>query len=196
MAPNDNRPPSSGASSPGSNSKSPSSLESEEGLPVLLVTRLRSAKGDADKGERSSTDLYTAPKRSNPDDAGIDLTACNHSMIYPGRQARIPHNVAVAIPEGFYGLIVPRSSTLQEKGLIVLPGVIDPGYRGELQTVVFNTRRDHASQVVAGERLSQLLLIPFVPAVVREAKSLPAGTRGEAGFGSTGGFLGKDKSRG
>jgi dUTP pyrophosphatase len=187
----DNDPKTPNAPATASPSTHPPQRDSSDGRPILRVVRLRSARGDADKGLRSSSDLYRAPRRSNPDDAGLDLEAAHHEMVYPDIPTRVPHNLAVAIPEGFYGLIVPRSSTLHEKGLIVIPGVIDPGYRGELMTVVYNPRKS-TTQIVAGERLSQLLLIPFIPANVKEVKSLPeSDTRGDKGFGSTGGFVGK-----
>jgi dUTP pyrophosphatase len=142
------------------------------------------------------------PVRSHPDDAGLDLTASNFVNIHKWTSSRIPHNIAVAIPQGYFGLIIGRSSAMQNKGLIVLPGVIDPGFRGEVQTVVFNAYQ-RTIQVQPGERISQLLILPLhalratmVPVPAPEPKAppvdpvtlLPASDRGKTGFGSTGGY--------
>lgn len=111
-------------------------------------------------------------------------------VIGAGSSARLPHNLTVAFPEGFYGLIVPRSSTLANKGLIVISGTIDPDFHGELQTVVFNAT-NHSVQVLERERLSQLLVLPLniLRVVETDLASMPKGeSRGALGWGSSGGF--------
>lgn len=134
-----------------------------------------------------------APIRKHPSDAGLDLTCSRYISIYPGQKAQIPTNIRVAIPEGHFGLIIPRSSTMFVKGLHILPGLIDSGYRGEIMIVALNpappgpARNVHIGE---GERLAQLIVLPKVEIeVIKVAESkLPSGERGTDGFGSTGGF--------
>lgn len=178
-------PPPSGAGSSGQTAI-PTSKSS------LQVQRLRSAPLDAKTGKplrsESSGESFTQPSRTHPTDAGIDLVASSLITIGPGLSARISHNFSCAIPDGLFAIILPRSSTLQAKGLIVMPGVIDPGFRGEVQTVVFNPTQ-RPVQVQSGERLSQLCLFPFMAIGVEVVADLPpAPDRGDKGFGSSGGF--------
>lgn len=131
------------------------------------------------------------PERKHPSDAGMDLCCSRYMSIQTGQKAQIPTNVRVAIPEGHFGLILPRSSTMFIKGLHILPGVIDSGYRGEIMVMALNpsppgpARNVHIGE---GERLAQLIVLPLVPIVMKKVKTLPEGDRGESGFGSTGGF--------
>lgn len=132
---------------------------------------------------------YQMPKRSYPDDAGFDLSVSRYVVVGPKATVRLPHNLVLAPPPRFYCTIVPRSSTMARLGLIVLPGLVDPGYRGEVQTVVYNPRT--ASVIVnAGERVSQLLIqrqhqVDVATAELKALLEERPGTRGEAGFGST-----------
>lgn len=166
--------------------------QSQTSSSVLRVLRIRSAPLDpkTQKPLRSeaSGEAFTPPSRTHPTDAGIDLVSSSLITIGPGLSARISHNFSCAIPDGLFAIILPRSSTLQAKGLIVMPGVIDPGFRGEVQTVVLNPTQ-RPVQVQAGERLSQLCLFPFAPIGVEVVTTLPeAPDRGDKGFGSSGGF--------
>lgn len=159
---------------------------------TLRVLRIRSAPLDPKSGKplrsEASGEAFTPPSRTHPTDAGIDLVSSSLITIGPGLSARISHNFSCAIPDGLFAIILPRSSTLQAKGLIVMPGVIDPGFRGEVQTVVLNPTQ-RPVQVQAGERLSQLCLFPFAPIGVEVVTTLPeAPDRGDKGFGSSGGF--------
>lgn len=168
---------------------------------ILKVARLRKprAKGDAEKQIPYSGDTYHEPERTHPGDAGLDLFTVHSQVIPKSQTARLPHNMAVAIPDGFFGMIVGRSSTLQEKNLLVVPGIIDSGFRGEVQTVVVNIHPHLSARVYENERLSQLLILPLVKVQVQpvaEAKDLPEGlddSRGEAGFGSSGGFTKREQ---
>lgn len=174
---------------PSSTSATPSPTS---GTRSLLVRRICSAPLDPKSGKplrsEASGEAFTPPTRTHPTDAGIDLTASSLITIGPGLSARISHNFSCAIPDGLFAIILPRSSTLQAKGLIVMPGVIDPGFRGEVQTVVFNPTQ-RPVQVQAGERLSQLCLYPFLSVGVEVVADLPpAPDRGDKGFGSSGGF--------
>jgi dUTP pyrophosphatase len=132
---------------------------------------------------------YVVPTRGYEGDAGLDLYVSRYVPVSPRTRARIPHNLTIALPPGFYGLVVPRSSTLFELGLIVIPGVIDRDFRGEVQTMVYNPNMTTVT-VNEGVRISQLLihkLHQFAPremareVLLREYPSV----RGEKGFGST-----------
>lgn len=129
------------------------------------------------------------PFRGYADDAGLDLTVLKDTPIPPGEFRDVPTGVACGFPPGVWGLIIGRSSTLRQRGLMVNQGVIDPGYRGELFCGCFNLTVDHVV-VKAGDRIAQMLLLPslsqYQPAWTGE---LPASHDGRdtAGFGSTGG---------
>lgn len=128
------------------------------------------------------------PKRSHPDDAGLDLFVNEYIRVDRHCRATIPHGIAIALPDSCFGMIVPRSSTLLNRGLIAAVGTIDFGYRGQLCTVAYNP----TGQVIIlaeGDRISQLIILPYKPFPVRTVtvKDLPESERGTAGFGSTGG---------
>jgi dUTP pyrophosphatase len=133
-------------------------------------------------------EVCPVPERSYPGDAGMDLTCARQVVVMPGARVQVAHNIAVAIPEGFFGLILPRSSALLKKGILVSLGIIDNGFRGELQTVVHNPT-PRAVYIEEGDRLSQLIVLPIIGVEFQHArKDLPPGDRGERGFGSTGGM--------
>ena len=130
-----------------------------------------------------------APARSYPDDAGYDLSVSRDMTVFSHTLAAVPTNLAVAIPSGFWGLLVGRSSTFYRRGLLVNSGVIDAGYRGEVMALVYNLG-DKAVLVRKGERLFQLILIVQVSGDWRQAAGnrLPESTRDVRGIGSTGGI--------
>ena len=128
------------------------------------------------------------PSRARNGDAGLDLAACEHASLPPGERADVGTGLAVEIPEGHAGLVVPRSGLALRHGLAIVnaPGVIDAGYRGELRVILLNTDPEHAFAVEPGMRIAQLLVVPAVPVEVVEAAELTATERGESGFGSSG----------
>lgn len=131
-----------------------------------------------------------APARSRRGDAAYDLYAHAGTTIPPGGQAQVGTGVAVAVPEGHVGLVMPRSG-LGVGGLVLgnLVGVIDPGYRGELTVCLWNRLTEGPDRVVAaGDRIAQLLLMPCPTPPVQLVKELPAAPddRGSRGFGSSG----------
>jgi len=127
---------------------------------------------------------FSAPKKKG--DVGYDLTLSADLIIAPHSQVAVDlkTGVKVKVPTGTWGLIINRSSTPRKKGLIVMPGVIDEGYIGELFACVFNTT-DNPIEVKMGERLAQLILLPAVVRGIEEVEKLPETERGETGFGST-----------
>jgi dUTP diphosphatase len=137
---------------------------------------------------RRLDDGAVLPSRARSGDAGLDLTACEHVSLAPGERAAVGTGVAVEIPEGHAGLVVPRSGLALRHGLSVVnaPGVIDSGYRGEIRVILLNTDAEHAFAVEPGMRIAQLLVVPAVSVEVVEVVELTATERGESGFGSSG----------
>jgi dUTP pyrophosphatase len=129
------------------------------------------------------------PARSRPGDAGYDLRCVEPFTLAPGERATVPTGVAIAVPEGAAGLVVPRSGLAARHGLSVVngPGLIDPNYRGEVKVVLVNLGAEtyHGE---AGDRIAQLLLVPFLSPEAYVVEALPPSGdgRGENGFGSSG----------
>lgn len=134
----------------------------------------------------SAAGTATLPTKAYAGDAGYDLPVTGWHAIRPGEVIDLPTGLRVAIPEGYYGRIVGRSSTRRRRGIEVVEGIIDAGYRGELFVCAVN-RNDRAVLVSAGERLAQLIpvAIPDLPTV--QSADLPESDRGSNGFGSSGG---------
>jgi dUTP pyrophosphatase len=127
------------------------------------------------------------PARAHEGDAGLDLFAAEAVEIGPGERASVGTGVAVAIPDGYAGLVVPRSGLAARSGisLVNAPGLIDSGYRGELRVLLLNTDRKQPFPVEPGDRIAQLVLVGVAPAEPVEAE-LDETVRGTGGFGSTG----------
>ena len=140
----------------------------------LPVTRLR--------------DDASLPQGAYPGDAGLDLVACEQLELGPGERGVVPTGIAVAIPEGYAGLVIPRSGLALEHGisLVNTPGLIDSGYRGELRVIAINTDRERSFTVEAGMRIAQLVVTPVPEVDVVVLDELPETVRGAAGFGSSG----------
>ena len=128
------------------------------------------------------------PVPAHDGDAGYDLFAAEATTLRPGGRASVGTGIAVAIPDGCAGLVLPRSGLAARHGigLANAPGLIDSGYRGEVRVLLLNTDRSEAFEVSAGDRIAQLLLVRFESPAVEEADSLDETTRGSGGFGSTG----------
>ncbi|HEX8646793.1 MAG TPA: dUTP diphosphatase [Thermoleophilaceae bacterium] len=129
-----------------------------------------------------------APAQAHPGDAGYDLFASEAAVLGPGQRASVGTGIAVAIPEGCAGLVLPRSGLARKHGigLANAPGLIDSGYRGELRVLLLNADRDEEFSVGVGDRIAQLLLVRYESGPVEEVEELDATARGEGGFGSTG----------
>jgi len=127
------------------------------------------------------------PAYAKPGDAGLDLRASELSRLEPGERRLVPTGLAVAIPEGHAGFVLPRSGLAMQKGVTVLnaPGLIDSGYRGELKVLLIN----HGAEpviIARGERIAQLVIQRVASATLVEVDRLPDSARGGGGFGSTG----------
>jgi dUTP pyrophosphatase len=127
------------------------------------------------------------PTRAYEGDAGLDLSACERVELGPGERAVVSTGVAVAIPEGHAGLVLPRSGLAVRHGIgkVNAPGLIDAGYRGELKVVLLNTDRNERFVVEPGMRIAQLVVVPVAMPEPREVTELPTSERGERGFGSS-----------
>jgi dUTP pyrophosphatase len=128
------------------------------------------------------------PTRAHPGDAGLDLYALHDVALDPGARGAVPTGWAVEIPEGQAGLVLPRSGLAIRHGvtLVNAPGLIDSGFRGELQVLLLNTDREATFMLAAGDRIAQLVLVEVASAAVIEVQELATSTRGEGGFGSSG----------
>ena len=128
------------------------------------------------------------PSAQHPGDAGLDLRAAIDATVKPGERVMVPTGVAVAIPDGHAGLVLPRSGLAAARGLTLSnsPGLIDAGYRGEVICSVVNLDRDEAVEIRAGDRVAQLVVIAIPSVAPTWADDLPESGRGERGFGSTG----------
>jgi len=128
------------------------------------------------------------PTRAYAGDGGLDLYASHAARIGAGERASIGTGIAVAIPPGHAGLVLPRSGLALRHGIALVnaPGLIDAGYRGEVRVLLLNTDRESAFEVAAGDRIAQLLVVAFESLAVEEVDSLDASERDARGFGSSG----------
>lgn len=128
------------------------------------------------------------PRGAYPGDAGLDLVACERVELGAGERQVVPTGVAVAIPEGYAGLVIPRSGLALEHGISIVntPGLVDSGYRGELRVIALNTDRERPFVIEKGMRIAQLVVTPTPEVDVVELDQLPETVRGVAGFGSSG----------
>ena len=128
------------------------------------------------------------PSRAHPGDAGLDLCCRDRVEIGPGERVRVPTGIAIELPAGHAGLIVPRSGLAAKQGISIVnaPGLIDEGYRGELQVLLLNTDLSLAVTLEAGERIAQLVVLPVALLTPLEVESFSESSRGEQGFGSSG----------
>jgi len=128
------------------------------------------------------------PTRAHEGDAGLDLYALEPCLLEPGERALVRTGVAVEIPAGYAGLLMPRSGLAARHGIALVnaPGLIDAGYRGELKVLLLNTDRISACQLAAGDRIAQLVLTAVETPAVVEVTELSDSTRAAGGFGSTG----------
>ena len=129
-----------------------------------------------------------APARAHDGDAGYDLRAVEAARIPPGARASVRTGIAVAIPPGHAGLVLPRSGLAARHGigLANAPGLIDSGYRGELRVLLLNADRTAAFEVAVGDRIAQLVIVRVEAPEPLEVERLETTARGAGGFGSTG----------
>jgi dUTP pyrophosphatase len=128
------------------------------------------------------------PAYAQQGDAGLDLASNVDVVVNPGERALVPTGIAVAVPEGHAGLVLPRSGLASRHGLTMAnsPGLIDSGYRGEIVCAVVNLDRETPVKIGRGDRIAQLVILPVAAVEPILVDELPPSERGPSGFGSTG----------
>ena len=134
------------------------------------------------------SDAARPPARAHEGDAGYDLHAAEAATLGPGERASIGTGIAVEIPDGCAGLVVPRSGLAARHGISVVngPGLIDAGYRGEVRVLLLNTDGATTFDIEPGDRIAQLVIVRHEAPELTEVESLEESARGDGGFGSTG----------
>lgn len=137
---------------------------------------------------RRLDDRARLPTRAYPGDAGLDLYALEDGMLGPGDRASIRTGLAIEIPDGQAGLVLPRSGLAARHGIALVnaPGLIDAGYRGEVCVLLLNTDRIAPFTIAGGDRIAQLVLVRVETPAVVEVQELLVSERGVGGFGSSG----------
>lgn len=129
-----------------------------------------------------------APAYAKPGDAGADLRSRIDFELEPGERALVPTGVAIALPEGYVGLVHPRSGLATKNGITIVnaPGTVDSGYRGELMVTLLNTDKTKSFHVQRGDRIAQLVIQKYEHATFTVVDELEQTERGSSGFGSSG----------
>ena len=129
-----------------------------------------------------------APAYAKPSDAGADLRSRIDFELEPGERALVPTGVAIALPEGYVGLVHPRSGLATKNGITIVnaPGTVDSGYRGELMVTLLNTDKTKSFHVQRGDRIAQLVIQKYEHATFTVVDELEQTERGSSGFGSSG----------
>jgi dUTP pyrophosphatase len=133
-------------------------------------------------------DNAVIPTRAHPGDAGLDLYSTEIAHLGPGERWSVGTGIALQIPDGHAGLVLPRSGLAREHGIALVnaPGLIDAGYRGEVRVLLLNTDPAETVRIEAGARIAQLVVTPVAIAAPVEVTELSDSARGDGGFGSTG----------
>ena len=120
------------------------------------------------------TEEAVLPTRAHDGDAGIDLCACEAAHLGPGERWSLGTGIAIEVPDGHAGLVLPRSGLAREHGIALVnsPGLIDSGYRGEVRVLLLNTDPAETFRIAAGDRIAQLIIAPVEIAEVVEVEGL------------------------
>lgn len=133
-------------------------------------------------------ELAQAPRYAHPGDAGADLVCVEDVKLAPGERALVATGLAIALPDGYVGLVHPRSGLAIKQGIGIVntPGTIDSGYRGELKICLINLDANESVQLPAGSRIAQLVIQEVINATFTQVETLNETARSDGGFGSTG----------
>ena len=128
------------------------------------------------------------PTYAKPGDAGADLYSISDLVLSPGERALVKTGIAIALPNGYVGLVHPRSGLGLKNGISVVntPGTVDAGYRGEIGVVLINHDLHESFQVKKGDRIAQLVIQKVENAQFKMVDQLPESERSTGGYGSTG----------
>lgn len=140
-------------------------------------------------------ELASVPSYANPGDAGADLVTTEDVVLAPFERKLVPTGVSLALPNGYVGLVHPRSGLAAKHGLTIVnaPGTVDAGYRGEIKVALYNSDPRETIELKAGDRIAQLVIQQVSRARFIQAESLPGSDRGSGGFGSSGGWAAPTK---
>lgn len=129
-----------------------------------------------------------APAYAHPGDAGLDLRAAVAGVLQPFERALVPCGIALAIPDGYAGLVIPRSGLAAKHGVSIVnaPGLIDSGYRGEIKVTLVNLDPREPFLYEKGDRIAQLMIVAAPSITLHNISMLPESARGSEGFGSSG----------
>ena len=129
------------------------------------------------------------PRRAHPGDAGLDLYAAGDVELGPGQRATVGTGIAIALPDGYAAFVHPRSGLAASHGVTIVnaPGTVDAGYRGEIRVTLLNTDSADPVRLRRGDRIAQLVVQRVERVALHEVAMLPGSSRGDGGFGSTGG---------
>lgn len=121
-------------------------------------------------------------------DAGLDLRSSIDCVLQPFQRMTIPTGLAFAIPEGYAGLVIPRSGLASKHGISIVnaPGLVDSGYRGEIKVILINLDPNEPFEISKGDRIAQIMFVPYAMGKLDKRESLDETERGESGFGSSG----------
>lgn len=128
------------------------------------------------------------PHMAYNDDAGVDLRSVERIVLEPQERAMVATGLAIALPEGYAGFVLPRSGLAAKHGISIVnaPGLIDSNYRGELKVILLNTDPDKSFTIEIGDRIAQLIVMPVPTINFEQVEELTESQRGESGFGSSG----------
>ncbi len=132
------------------------------------------------------SDKATIPTQGSSEAAGYDLYAAEDNVVYSMSRTLVKTNISIAIPEGYYGRIAPRSGLAFKHGIDVLAGVIDSDYRGDISVILFNTSTNSEFKIKAGDRIAQIIIEKCHNVHWDIENELNDTDRKEKGFGSTG----------
>ena len=133
-------------------------------------------------------DSLELPSYAYPGDAGLDLRAADDAVLEPFERKAIPCGIALAIPRGYAGFVLPRSGLAAKHGISIVnaPGLIDSDYRGEIKVILVNMDAHEAFEIKRGDRIAQLVIMAVPVVDLQETDDLPDTERGLGGFGSSG----------
>ena len=128
------------------------------------------------------------PKKAHPGDAAFDICSRIDYTLEPGERKAIPTGIAIALPDGYAALVLPRSGLAAKHGITIVnaPGLIDSNYRGEIASILLNTETTQPFEIHRGDRISQLMIIRVPETDFQIVDELPGSERGADGFGSSG----------
>ncbi len=128
------------------------------------------------------------PHKAYNGDAGVDLRSVERIVLKPQEHAMVATGLAIALPEGYAGFVLPRSGLAAKHGISIVnaPGLIDSNYRGELKVILLNTDPDNSFTIEIGDRIAQLIVMPVPTINFEQVEELTESQRGESGFGSSG----------